>query len=150
MTRPPRSPPLSETISHFVPSSRSCPSLGFLFIFLNRKPCPIRFGFSSPVNRPCHRSVFLAHPTPLFLSPDVSLSPGRAGCLSAPAPALHLHPGRWRGGARWAGPRGRFRFLGLVAASAPPSAGLRLCIYYIYVCIVPGFVRTIPSVRSSP
>lgn len=124
---PLRSPSLSESISHFTFSPFPCLSLGFCSFLKKNNPCTIRFGFlSSPVNRPCHQSVFLSN---LFLPPDVRLPRKRAGYLSAWARAIHLlglsrRRGRGQGRGCW----GCFRFLRPRATLAPPFAGLRLCI----------------------
>ena len=115
--------------NHLIFASSSCPclSLGFCSFLKKNNPCTIRFGFlSSPVNRPCHQSVFLSN---LFLPPDVRLPRKRAGYLSAWARAIHLlglsrRRGRGQGRGCW----GCFRFLRPRATLAPPFAGLRFCI----------------------
>lgn len=91
----------------------------------------ICLGFSSPVNRPRHRSVFLGRPPP---TPRRAPTPQRAGCLGARAHALHpRRRGRWRGRGQVGGGSERFRFLGRHRPSPPPRRTASL--YIIYICM---------------
>lgn len=131
--RPPPlgSPPLSGSISHFASSSCPCPRLDFCSFFKN-SPHHIRLGFSSPVNRPRHRSVFLApHPRP-----QTCPYPLKELAVSVPGPThfTSFAAADGGGGAGWAGPRGASGFSGRHRpCPAPPQDCVSVYNIYMYV-----------------
>lgn len=111
------------------------PASAWVFVlFLKNDACSIHFGFSSsPVNRPCHRSVFLSTH---FLPPDVRLPPKELA-VSVPGP-VHFTSSASAdggGGAGWAGPWGGgasgFSGRGHLCPAFHRTASL----YIIYICM---------------